>query len=106
MIKLAGVCVERPVDIAQAAFLPDVSKDHTCQLVPTLEMLAVVVSSILGGDALKLVAGEQSEKLGEDVGIARHWVHLVGVDSLPSAVRKKCMHWDTRHSKLSHSWGS
>ena len=106
MIKLAGVCVERPVDIAQAVFLPDVSKDHACQLVPAVEMLAVVVSSIFGGDALKLVAGQQSEKLGEDVRRARHWVHLVGVDSLPSAVREKSMHWDTRHIKLSHSWGS
>ena len=57
MIKLAGMCVERTVDIAQAAFLADLSKEHACQLVPALEMLAVVVSLVFVSDELKLVAG-------------------------------------------------
>ncbi len=43
VVELAGMCVERNIDIAQAAFLPDMSEDHAGQLVPALEMPAAII---------------------------------------------------------------
>ena len=72
VVQFVGMCIEHYIDISQAVFLSDVGEDHAGHLIPALEILGSVIALVFVDNTLKLVSGQQTQKLCKDIRFVRH----------------------------------
>jgi hypothetical protein len=72
VVQLGSVSIDGHVDVAQAALLADVREHHAGELVPALEVLGAMIAMVFVDDTLELIARQQLQELGKNVGLAWH----------------------------------